>query len=190
MQTPIQVTFQDVPPSDALEAAVRDEAAALERYYDRITSCHVTVSEPHRHQHQGRLYRVRIHMAVPGDDLVVDREHGGHAGHADPYLAVREAFHAARRELEDYVREMRGDVKGREGPSRGRIVRLLPWEDCGFIESADRRELYFHRHSVLRGNFDELKAGDEVTFVEEEAEKGSNAKSVRLASRAPKGLPV
>jgi ribosome-associated translation inhibitor RaiA len=75
MQTPIRVTFQGLPPSDALEAAIRDEAAALERYFDRITSCHVTMSEPHRHQHKGRLYRVRIHLAVPGDELVVDREH-------------------------------------------------------------------------------------------------------------------
>jgi cold shock CspA family protein len=105
-----------------------------------------------------------------------------HPGHADPYLAVREAFHAARRELEDYVRRLRGDVKHHEQRSRGRIARTLPAEGCGFITTADDRELYFHRNSMLRGDFDELRVGDEVTFLEEPADKGSNAKSVRLVS--------
>ena len=179
MQTPIQVIFQGLPPSDALDAAIREEAAALERYFDRITSCHVTVAEPHRHHHKGRLYGVKIHLSVPGDELVVDREHAMHTGHADPYLAVREAFHAARRGLEDYVRRLRGDVKHHVQRSHGRIARTVLAEDCGFITTADGRELYFHRNSILRGDFDELRVGDDVTFLEEPAEKGPNAKSVR-----------
>jgi ribosome-associated translation inhibitor RaiA len=113
MQKQVQVTFHDVRPSDALEAVIRDEAAALERYCSRITSCHVTVSEPHRHQRQGRCYQVRIHLAVPGDEVIVDREHAGHPEHPDAYAAVRDAFHVARRGLEDYVRKTRGDVKSR-----------------------------------------------------------------------------
>jgi ribosome-associated translation inhibitor RaiA len=111
MQTPVQVAFRDVPSSAALESAIRDEAAALERYFDRITSCHVTVSEPHRHQHTNRLYSVHIRLLVPGEELMIAHEHRLHPGHADPYLAAREAFHAARRSLEDYVRRMRGEVK-------------------------------------------------------------------------------
>ena len=185
MEPSIQITFQAVPPSDALEGAVREEAAALQRYFDRITNCHVTVSEPHRHQHQGRLYRVKIHMAVPGDELVVDHEHGLHRGHEDPYLAVREAFHAARRELEDYVRRMRGAVKHHKERPQGRIVRLVPWEDCGFIQTSEGAELYFHRNSLLHGDFESLRVGDEVTFADEHAENGPNAKSVRVVSQRP-----
>lgn len=185
MQTLTQITFQGLPPSDALQAAIRAEAAALERYFGGMMSCAVTVSEPHRHQHQGRLYRVKIHMAVPGDELVVDHEHGLHPGHEDPYLAVREAFHAARRELGDYVRRMRGDVKHHDDRLRGRVIRLVPWEDCGFIAAADGRELYFHRNSLLRGEFDSLRIGNEVTFLEEQAEKGPNAKSIRVVSQRP-----
>ena len=80
MQTQIQVASQNLPRSDVLDAAIREEAAALERYFTDIVSCHVTVSEPHRHQHQGRLYRVRVHLTVPGDELVVDHEHDLHPG--------------------------------------------------------------------------------------------------------------
>jgi ribosome-associated translation inhibitor RaiA len=120
MQTQTRITFQGLASSDALEVAVRDEAAALERYFDGITSCHVTLSEPHRHQHRGRLYRVTIHLAVPGTELVVGRRHGARVGHEDPYVAVREAFAAARRELEDYVRRLRGDVKRHDERPRRR----------------------------------------------------------------------
>jgi hypothetical protein len=79
----------------------------------------VTVAEPHRHQRTERLYLVTIRLTVPGEELVTGREHHLHPGHADPYVAVREAFHAARRELEDYVRRMRGDVKHHEEPPHG-----------------------------------------------------------------------
>jgi cold shock CspA family protein/ribosome-associated translation inhibitor RaiA len=183
METPVQIAFEDISPSDALEGLVRDEAAALQRYFEGIVSAHVTIAEPHRHQQQGRLFRVKVRLVVPGDVLVVDHEHGRHAAHADAHLAVREAFHAARRELEDYARRLREQVKHHEQRPRGRIVRLVPWEDCGFIEALDGCELYFHRSSLLHDRFEALRVGDVVTFSEEPAEKGPNAKSVRVVSR-------
>ena len=90
------MTFQNLPRSEALDAAIRQEAKALGHLKQTFGSCYVTVSEPHGHQHQGRLYRVRVHLTVPGDELMVDHEHGLHPSHEAPYLAVREAFHAAR----------------------------------------------------------------------------------------------
>jgi cold shock CspA family protein len=50
-------------------------------------------------------------------------------------------------------------------PDHGRIARLLPDRDCGFIASADGDEIYFHRNSVTNGGFDKLAIGDEVRFV-------------------------
>jgi ribosome-associated translation inhibitor RaiA len=126
MQTALQVTFHNVPPSESLEAVIRDEAAALERYCDRITSCHVTVSVPHRRHRQGQVYQIRVRMAVPGDEVIVDRDHVGDPAHADAYVAVGDAFHVARRKLEDYVRENRGDVKTRRNASPGGRVSPLP----------------------------------------------------------------
>ena len=180
MQTPVQISFRDVPPSPAVEAAVGKEVAELEKYCDRMIGCRVVISEPHRHQHKGRLYAVQIAMAVPGEELVVSHEHRLHPGHDDVYLAVREAFHAARRELEDYLRRTRRQVKQHAAPPTGSISRLFSGQDYGFIRCDDGREFYFHRNSLLQKDFDKLRPGDEVSFAEEAGEKGPVAKSVRV----------
>ncbi len=110
MQIPVQITFRGVPESDAVEEAVWREAAKLERYSKSITSCRVVIGSPHHHQHTGRLFSVRIDMTVPGEELVINREHREHGSHRDVYVAIREAFDAARRQLEDYVRVRRRRV--------------------------------------------------------------------------------
>jgi ribosome-associated translation inhibitor RaiA len=111
MQTPLQITFRHFPPSPALESDLRSRVADLERVFDRITSCRVLVEAPHHHQQQGQVFRVRIEIAVPGEQLVVGRSPDGHAAHEDPYVAARDAFRAAHRQLEDYARRRRGEVK-------------------------------------------------------------------------------
>ena len=67
MQTPLQITFRDMEPSAAVEANIREKAGKLEQFYDRIMSCRVVVEVPHGHQHQGRLYQVRIVIVVESD---------------------------------------------------------------------------------------------------------------------------
>ena|SRR3989344_1663050 len=110
MQTPLQVTFRDVPPSEAVETRVREKADKLDRYYDRIMGCHVVIEMSQRHKHQGKLHSVRIDLTVPGAELVANN-----AEHEDVYVAVRDAFDAIARQLEDYARRQRGDVKARAG---------------------------------------------------------------------------
>ena len=122
MQTPLRITFRDIPSSDAVEAAIRTEMTALERYFDRITGCHVTVAEPHKHHQQGNLYSVRIDLNVPGEELVINHEHSRSHAQEDAYLAVRDAFHRARRVLEDYMRHIRGDIKTHSLPSNGTVA--------------------------------------------------------------------
>lgn len=118
MDMPVQVTFRNVDPSPAVEAEVLRRASMLERYHPRLQSCRVVVEAPHRHRRKGAPYRVLIDMVVPGAELVVGRNPTEHAAHADVYVAVRDAFRAARRELMDEVRRIRGDVKSHEpGPS-------------------------------------------------------------------------
>lgn len=111
MDIPVQITFRDVPPSEAVDAAIREEVADLQHYYSGIISCRTVVSAPHRHQHKGRLYAAQVYLVVPGDELIISHQHRQDAGHEDVYVAVREAFHAARREVEDYVRRVRRQVK-------------------------------------------------------------------------------
>ncbi len=114
MHVPVQVTFRDMPVSDAIEAACWEEAEKLERYYDRITSCRIVVAESHRRRQKGNLFLIRIDLAVPGRVLVVNREPPKHHRDEDVYVAIREAFERARRQLEDYARRQRGQVKSRE----------------------------------------------------------------------------
>jgi ribosome-associated translation inhibitor RaiA len=87
----------------------------LETFFDRIVSCRVSVEAPHRHHVQGQLFRVSIEMGVPGERIVVGGATDEHAAHADPYVAVHDAFKAARRRLEDHARRRRGKAKRRPG---------------------------------------------------------------------------
>lgn len=110
MQIPLQITIRDVDHSDALEQRIRDKAKKLEEFFKQIISCRVVVEMPHKHHQQGKQFDVRIDIGVPGKEIVVNRDH-----HEDVYVALRDAFDAAKRQLEDYVRITRGDVKN-HGP--------------------------------------------------------------------------
>jgi ribosome-associated translation inhibitor RaiA/cold shock CspA family protein len=183
MQVPTQITFRDVAHSEQIEEQVREHAAKLEEFYERITSCHVVIEKPHRHHGQGNLFHVRIHVAVPGRELVVDREPAEDHAREDVLVTIRDAFKAMRRQLEDYVRKLRGDTKTHQDPAHGRVIKVLPEEGCGFLETIHGRTLYFHRNSVLDDAFGRLEPGTEVRFAEEEGEQGPQASSVRIVGR-------
>lgn len=112
MQVPLEVTFLDIGHSDAIEARVRDEAAKLELFYDRITSMRVVVARPQHRHRTGDTYHLRIHMSVPGGaDIDVSRDPAATGAHEDVYVTIRDAFKAARRQLQDLVRRRQGSVK-------------------------------------------------------------------------------
>src|SRR3569623_1895932 len=176
MQTPAEISFHNTERSEFLEADIRERIAKLEEFFDGIVKCRVVVELPHKHQQQGSEFQVRIQLAVPRRERVADRH-----THEDAFVAVREAFDALKRQLEDYVRELRGQVKHHEnGAAHGRILRLFPEEGYGFLVTPDDREIYFHAHSVVEADFDKLEAGTEVRFVEELGEKGPQASTVHV----------
>ncbi len=114
MNLPLQITWRDVDQSDAIEAAIREHAGKLNQFCDHIMSCRVMVEAPHGHKHKGKLYHITIDITVPGKEIVVTRDPAKHAAHEDIYISIRDAFDAARRQLQDYVRKQRGDVKTHE----------------------------------------------------------------------------
>jgi cold shock CspA family protein/ribosome-associated translation inhibitor RaiA len=177
MQIPLQITFHQMALSPALEDEIRCRADELELFFDRIVSCRVSIEGPPGHHHQGGLYRVHIGLGVPGEHIEVDRSPEDHASHADAYVAIRDAFRAARRKLEDHVRRARGDGKAHVGPPHARVVHLEPDLEHGRLATDDGREIYFHRHSVI-GGIGGLKLGAEVRFHEETGDKGPQASSV------------
>lgn len=108
MPIPTQVTFRNMGPSTAVEARVLEHSAGLERYHQRITACRVMVEAGHRHHHKGKLYHIRIEVAVPGGDIVVRRDPPEHHSHEEILVAIRDAFDAARRQLENHRRQQQG----------------------------------------------------------------------------------
>jgi ribosomal subunit interface protein len=180
MLVPLEIHFRNMDPSAAIEDAVRKRAAKLEQFAGDIVSCRVTVEAPHKHHHQGNLYSVTVDLRYPGGEVVASREPSAHRSHEDFYVALRDAFKAARRQLQDRVRTRRGDVKTHDDPPHGRIVSMHPDKDCGRILTADGREIYFHRNSVLNASFDRLEPGIEVRFNEEPGDQGPQASSVHV----------
>ena len=138
---PTQVTFRGLAHSDAVEADIVERVAWLEQFYAGVVRCRVLIELPHRHRHGGRHFHVRIEMTVPGGPpIVVNHEPSLHgrmkdiegkahhkdteiqAVHRDAYVAVHQAFDAARRRLEDFAREQRGAVKLHEAPEQGPVA--------------------------------------------------------------------
>lgn len=112
MQLPLQIVFHGMPRSEALEARIREGASRLEHFHGRITSCHVTVEPCGHHSRQGRRYAARIELRAPQRSNLVS----SHQEAEDPFVAVRDAFDALRRQVQDSVREGRGDVKSHSPP--------------------------------------------------------------------------
>ena len=176
MQTPAKIAFRGMDGSATLEARIKEKIEKLEQYHNRIISCRVVVEAPHRRSRKGKLYLVSVDITVPGAELVVNSGKRHHQSHEDVYVALRDAFSAMKRQLDDYTREKSGQVKGHESPPQGTVVRLF--QDHGFIDTADRGEIYFHRNSVVDGRFAELEEGGQVRFSAIEGEKGLQATTV------------
>ncbi len=111
MSFPLQITFRRIPPSRIFENRIRELAQRLEKFSERIVDCHVLIQQPHQHASQGSLFDVHINITVPGSVIAIHRAHSNDPQHADPYVALRDAFNAARRKLQDCERIQRSDVK-------------------------------------------------------------------------------
>lgn len=184
MQVPLDISFQNCEPSEAIRSEVERHAARLEKFSDRITSCNVTIVAPQSRHQKGGLFKIDIRVAMPShQDVIANKTHGDASVHEHFAVAIKDAFDAAQRQIEDAVRKTRGDVKPHAVEDHGHVTKFLAGEDCGFIETADGREVYFHRNSVLEGGFDRLKVGSEVRFVEEIGEKGPQASTVRVIGK-------
>lgn len=180
MQVPLEIAFQNSEPSESVKAEIEREARRLEKFSSRITSCDVTIIGPTKHHRHGVPFKIDIRIAMPDHkDVIVNKTHDDVKEHEYVTAAIRDAFAAAQRQIEDAVREMRGGVKQHLAEDHGHVSKFLADQDCGFIETPDGREIYFHRNSVLDDAFDRLRVGAEVRFVVEIGEKGPQATTVR-----------
>jgi ribosomal subunit interface protein len=173
MKLPLQITSRNVSLSEAAAEIIREKAAKLETFYHGIMACRVLVDAPHRHKHQGVFYNVRLDITVPGGEIVVKRE-----PNEDLYVAIRDSFDAARRQLQSFVKRQRGEVKihGAAVPAR---VNGLDGEYADFPGGQD-----FHRDGI-DGGPGRLVPEPVVRFIEEEAgeELQLNVASPRAGGR-------
>jgi ribosomal subunit interface protein len=183
MQLPLQIAFRNLDRSEAIAAKVEERASKLEQYYDGIIGCRVVVEAAHKHHRRGNHYHVRVDVTVPDGEFIANREPDEHHRYTDVYVAIRDAFDSMRRQLEDYARRRRGQVKAHETPGHGRIVELKSDEGYGRIESPDGRLIYFHSNSILDADFDKLELGMEVRFDEEPGERGPQASTVHVVGK-------
>ena len=179
MQVPVEIVFRNCLPTEEMRAEVDKCVQRLEKFSNRLTSCHVVIQAPETRHRHGDAYKVVLRIAMPRHkDIVVDRVPADEGENGYPLVAIRNAFAAAVRQIEDAAREARGDVKEHLPLDHGRIVRFIAADDYGFIEASDGQEVYFHRNAVPKGAFDKLKVGDEVRFVASVGEKGLQASTV------------
>ena len=181
MPNSLEITFVDCDRSAAVEARVQERVSRLERHFGGISSCRVHVVAPHHHQRKGHLYEVRLDVRVPGGELAVTGKPGNVNAHEDVYVAVRDAFDAMERQLEEWKRKIRGKVKAHAQPPQGRVSEIHLDEGYGRIATVDGGELYFHRNAVVDADFESLRAGDPVEFVAQadESAQGPQASTVK-----------
>ncbi|MDJ0627240.1 MAG: HPF/RaiA family ribosome-associated protein [Rhodobacter sp.] len=182
MQTDPQIVFRGLDTSQALTDVIHGKIAVLERSFDHITSCRVTVEKSDRHGRKGHHFHVAVEMEVPGTVIVVNRKPGDIGAHEDVNIAIRDSFKAARRQLDDYARKIQGvHVKAHPEKHHGRIVRLFPEEGYGFLKTPGGLEVYFQRDSLIGDGWDRLDLETELEFSLMDGEKGPYA--VNLSPR-------
>jgi ribosomal subunit interface protein len=170
---PVQITIRDIASSKPLEIHLRQKAQKLTHFNDKIISCRIVVELLQKHKHQGKLYNARIDVAVPGKELAVTKK-----CNEDVYVAIRDAFSAIERKIEEYARKRHGRVKSHDNLLHGHIVRLLTDEGYGFIEGTDGNEYYFSMTNVSYPQFDQLVIGDAVGYIPHPLSEGWQAHRV------------
>lgn len=181
MQAPLKITFRNVRKTPDIEALIGKQAAKLERICNSIVNCRMAVEKPQQHQRSGNPFRVRIGVTVPPEHQVVVIQEASEGNHEKLPTILRGAFSAMRRQLKKLTEKQRKQGETRpEQEARGFVSLLLRKEGYGFIRSLDGRDIYFHKNSLLEGEFDRLGIGTAVCWAGEQGEKGPQASSVRI----------
>ncbi len=184
MQSPPRIEIIGVVSNPSLRDAIAKHLAQLEQRSGRITTCRIAVKSPSRSHQKGGLYEIHIHLTLSnGREVNVQRTPTADPRLSDLAFAVADAFKHARRQLQDQVRRLQGNIKQHDGILTGTVTHLDPSGAFGFIKATDGQEIYFHRNSVAGDGFARLRVGSRVTFYEEEGDKGTQASTVRILGK-------
>lgn len=186
MEIPPEISFRGVEATDRHREKILEGIEKLERVYDRIVGCRVVVEKPHQHAERGDHYRVGIRLSIPTKELVVSRDPGDREARRNLDTAISDAFQSMRRQLERQAEKLRGDHERGGQPARfGKVARRVPEESYGFIRTPDGRDVYFHEDTLVGADLEDLHVQTPVRFVEEEGEKGPQARVVHVLETEP-----
>lgn len=192
MQIPLEIAFRNIASSESAETAIRDHVGRLERIYGRMTTCRVRVDQRNQNANETIPPVVHIEISVPGHKDIVVAHESDHLQRKfqapDLRNAINEAFRIAERCLSKYKEKVTDHgiaVRGHEASNefRGQIAELMPEKDFGYVMTKEGGLLYFHRNSLLTGDFDNLRRGDEVSYVEQAGDTGPTASKVRTVAK-------
>lgn len=173
---PIEITIRDIPETPTIVNRLHQKATKLIRFDPRITFCRVVVEVPQKHQLQGKQFKVAIEIHTAKAVVIAT-----HNLNEDLYVAIRDAFKDAGRQLEDHIRRLQHRVKTHAAVLQGRIVRLFG--DYGFIESNEGEEYYFNENFLTAISFNQLKIDDAVEFIEAVAGDSLQAHQIKIKRR-------
>jgi ribosome-associated translation inhibitor RaiA/cold shock CspA family protein len=188
MQVPLEIAFHNLESDPRAEQEIRDHAQRLEAIFERLISCRVRVDQRANNAKRTIPPVVRIELGVPGHKDIVVAHEPDHLQRkfqsADLFNAINEAFNIAERRLSEF----KDRLSDRTAPLTheaahefsGQIAEMPKGEDFGFLMTKEGGLLYFHRNSVLTGDFDKLRRGDAVTYVEQMGDNGPTASKVRV----------
>lgn len=188
MQVPLDVSFHDFEHSDWAENEIRARVAKLEKLFDHMTSCRVRVEMRAKHKNETAPPVVHIEVGIPGGKNVVVSPEPDHLQRKfqtpDLHNAIHDAFHTAERQLVEIKNKRKQRTKqpqhDAENQFLGQVSEVFPTADHGFLLNNAGSSLYFHRNAMLTGDFDRLKRGDELHYVEAIGDSGPIATKVRL----------
>lgn len=176
MRVPAQITYRHVQQTPVISDFIQAQLEKLNLMSERITSCQIVLAYEAKQHETAQLFGVTINVSVPGKELISTHNH-----HEKIMAALGEAFEDMRRQLEDYVRIMQGRIKAHPPIIYGHVVRLF--EGYGFIESADGEEYYFNKDFLTHANFERLRVGEVVHFIEQPGDEGMQARRVGISRR-------
>jgi len=188
MQMPLEIAFHHIERSEQAENEIRTRVADLEKIYERLVSCRVRIDQRAKDVTGTIPPVVRIELGIPGHGEIVVSHEPDHLlrkyKHPDLRSAINEAFRKAERQLLDLKEQRQGRTKephhDSENQSLGQVADMDGGGDFGFLLTREGGLLYFHRNSVLSGDFDQLRRGDEVYYVEDVGDTGPIASKVRV----------
>jgi ribosome-associated translation inhibitor RaiA/cold shock CspA family protein len=188
MQVPLEIAFHNVQSTPWAEQEIRNRVTKLEAIFERLVACRVRVARRAGNGASSIPPVVRIELGVPGHkDIVVSHEPEHlQIRFQDPDLrkAINEAFRIAERQLVSFKDQLQRRTKSARhdvaNQFLGQVAEIDPQRDHGFLLTKEGGMLYFHRNSVLSADFDKMKRGDEVHYVEDVGDTGPIATKVRM----------